>query len=205
MDANGTYNLKEDTARNRAYMLLDHKAIDEPTRTITGVASTPSADRMGDVVEPLGAVFEMPMPLLHQHWHERPVGWVEFAKPTKTGIPYKARIDTPEDDDPQPLKDRINTAWKEVKRKLVRGVSIGFNPLEWSYMDGDGVRFTKWEWLELSLVTIPANAEATIQTIKAMNNAGLRRSKGGVLLLERRVEPVQKPEGGAVRLVKASK
>jgi len=194
---NGAYNLKEDTARNRAYMLLDQKAIDEPTRTITGVASTPSPDRMDDIVEPLGAVFKTPMPLLHQHWHERPVGWVEFAKPNKNGIPYTARIDIPEDDDPQPLKDRINTAWKEVKRQLVRGVSIGFSPLEWSYMDGGGVRFTKWEWLELSLVTIPANAEATIQTIKSLERSNERRLQRTVELVSARDEHIKR---GAVSL-----
>lgn len=193
------YNLKKDVERNRAYMLLNHKAIDEVSRTITGIASTPSADRMDDIVEPLGAVFQTPMPLLHQHFHERPVGWVEFAKAQKDGIPYTARIDTPEDDDPQPLKDRINTAWKEVKRKLVRGVSIGFNPLEWSFIDGsNGVRFTKWEWLELSLVTIPANAEATIQTIKAMGRPRVAAVERGVALIRRAPDPLP---SGSVRLI----
>lgn len=58
--------------------------------TVEGVASTPTADRMGDVVEPMGAKFQTPMPLLWQHEHDKPVGHVTFAKPTKAGIPFKA-------------------------------------------------------------------------------------------------------------------
>jgi HK97 family phage prohead protease len=186
--------------QQRAYSLLEIKEVNEQKREISGMASTPTADRMEDIVEPLGAVFKTPMPLLHHHYHERPVGWVEFAKPTKNGIPYTARIDTPEEDDPQPLKDRINTAWKEVKRRLVRGVSIGFKPIEFAYIENGGVRFTKWEWYELSLVTIPANAEATIQTIKSMEP--MRNNNGAVRLL---MPAKSQPENlnGAVRLIRS--
>lgn len=42
--------------------------------TITGTASTPTTDRMGDVVEPMGAKFKTPMPLLWQHESDKPVG-----------------------------------------------------------------------------------------------------------------------------------
>ena len=64
----------------------------------------------------------------------------------------------------------VDKAWQSVKAKLVRGVSIGFRALEYNFMDGGGVRFDKTEIYELSLVTIPANASATIQSIKAMDN-----------------------------------
>ena len=73
---------------NRAYSLLDARAFDDATRQIEGIASTPSPDRYGDVVEPLGAQFALPMALLWQHNAEKPVGTVEFAKPTKSGIPF---------------------------------------------------------------------------------------------------------------------
>lgn len=152
---------------DRAYSLLTVKTVSEDKRVITGTATTPTPDRVGDVVEPLGVKFKNPMPLLHQHNHAAPVGFVEFGKPTKDGIPFEAKLPTIAE--PGPLRDRVDLAWQEVKAGLVRGVSIGFRAIEYSYIEQGGVRFTETEVLELSLVTVPANAEATIQTIKSVD------------------------------------
>ncbi|CAB3681682.1 hypothetical protein R8871_02546 [Paraburkholderia graminis C4D1M] len=151
----------------RAYSLLTVRSADDAARVIEGIASTPTPDRYGDIVEPLGAKFKTPMPLLWQHDATRPVGQVEFAKATKDGIPFRASIANI--DDPGTLKDRLDEAWQSVKAQLVRAVSIGFRAIEYSFMDDGGIHFLEWEWLELSLVTIPANSEATIQTIKSID------------------------------------
>lgn len=155
---------------NRAYSILDIKSVTEKDdeRIIEGIASTPSADRAGDVVEPLGAKFSLPMPLLWQHDSRQPIGEVFFAKPTKNGIPFKAKI--AKLDEPGTLKDRLDEAWQSIKIGLVKAVSIGFKSLEHSVMESGGLRFQEWEWLELSAVTIPANAEATITQIKAIDD-----------------------------------
>ena len=54
---------------NRAYAMLDVRSVSdgEDARTFEGWATTPTTDRMGDVVDPLGAKFKNPLPLLHQH------------------------------------------------------------------------------------------------------------------------------------------
>lgn len=162
---------------HRAYSLIEIKAVTETDdeRIIEGIATTPSTDRMGDIVEPLGAKFKLPMPLLWQHDAKAPVGQVEFAQPTKAGIPFKARI--AKVDEPGVLKDRLDEAWQSLKAKLVRAVSIGFQVLAYEIMKEGGWRITEWEWLELSLVTIPANADATITSIKAIDTA-LRAASG---------------------------
>lgn len=152
---------------NRAYSLLDVRAFDDATRQIEGIASTPSPDRYGDVVEPLGAQFALPMALLWQHNAEKPVGTVEFAKPTKSGIPFRARL--AKIDEPGTLKDRVDEAWQSLKAGLVRAVSIGFRSIEHAHMESGGIHFLKWEWLELSLVTIPANSDAVITAIKHLD------------------------------------
>lgn len=162
---------------NRAYSLLEIRAVKEDERVIEGIASTPAPDRMEDVVEPMGAEYSVPMPFLWQHAHEAPVGHVEFAKPTKTGIPFRARLVHPDDVESETLKERLRLAWDSVKQKLVRAVSIGFRPLEYNRMEGGGYRFVRWEWMELSLVTIPANAEATITNIKSFD-AEARKAAG---------------------------
>ena len=77
----------------RAFSILTAKAVEgDGERVIEGIASTPSTDRMGDIVEPMGAKFALPLPLLWQHNHSDAVGTVEFAEPNAKGIPFKARL-----------------------------------------------------------------------------------------------------------------
>lgn len=192
-----------DTNQIRAYSLLEVKAFDEDAREITGIATTPEPDRMGDIVDPLGAKFAAELPLLWQHRHDAPVGTVRFGKPTAKGIPFRASVAKIEN--PGQLKDLVDMAWDAVKAKLVRGVSIGFRALEYAFMESGGIRFSEVEIYELSLVTIPANASATIQTIKAMDTAGrVKAARLGVPLVKVAPAPAVKPEGGAVKLVRAS-
>jgi HK97 family phage major capsid protein/HK97 family phage prohead protease len=150
---------------HKSYAVLTVKAVQDDMRIISGTATTPTPDRVGDIVEPMGIKFNNPMPLLHHHRSDTPVGTVEFKKPTKNGIDFVARL--PKIEEPGLLKDRVDLAWQEVKHGLIRGVSIGFRDLESSMMSDGGMRFIESEVMELSLVAIPANAEATIQNIKS--------------------------------------
>jgi len=112
---------------NRAYSVLHVKAVEEDARVIRGIATTPSPDRVGDIVDPEGVKFQNPMPLLWQHQHDMPVGTVKFNKPTKDGITFEARFAKAEQS--QTLKDRIDEAWESVKLGLVSAVSIGFHQI----------------------------------------------------------------------------
>lgn len=150
---------------NRAYALLDVKSVDEDKRVLRGIATTPSVDRMGDVVEPDGAEFKLPIPFLWQHDSNQPIGHVTKAKVTKSGIDVEVRI--LKSDEPGTLKDRLDEAWQSIKLGLVRGLSIGFAGTEVARID-TGYRFLKWMWLELSAVTIAANGDCSIQTIKSI-------------------------------------
>lgn len=152
---------------DRAYSILDIKAIDGEKRQITGTATTPEPDRVGDIVEPLGVKYKNPLPLLWQHQSDKPIGLVRFDKPTKDGVTFRADIAKIEE--PGNLKDRVDEAWQSIKAGLIRGVSIGFRALERSLMKDGGFRFIETEVLELSLVTIPANANTTIETIKSID------------------------------------
>lgn len=153
---------------NRAYSTLEVKALDEEKRVITGIASTPSPDRMQDVVEPKGAQFKLPIPFLWQHNHDEPIGHVTEAKVTQKGIEVSVQLTQVEE--PGKLKDRLDEAWQSIKSGLVRGLSIGFSAKEFEQIPGSwGLRFLSWEWLELSAVTIPANAEATITSVKSID------------------------------------
>lgn len=159
---------------DRVYSTMKIKAIDEEAREITGIASTPSTDRMGDIVLPEGAVFKLPLPLLWQHDSMQPIGEVIKAKVTKQGIEITARL--VQVASPSQLAARLEEAWQCLKTGLVRGLSIGFSPLKWNYLDNGGYEFIEWGWHELSAVTIPANAEASITSIKSFDSSFLAAS-----------------------------
>lgn len=170
----------------RAYSLLEIKSMDDDKREITGIATTPTADRYGDVVEPKGAEFTLPLPFLWQHDASQPIGHVTKAKATKDGIDVTVKL--VKTNEPGTLKDRLDEAWQSIKLGLVRGLSIGFTSIEHTYIEGTyAVHFLKWDWLELSAVTIPANAEASIQTIKSIDTkqraASGRELRSGVRLI----------------------
>lgn len=171
---------------NRAYSILTIKSVDEDQRTFTGTATTPSPDRIGDVVEPLGVKFKNPMPLLLHHQSDMPVGSVKFDKPTKNGIDFTAKLPRPRIS--ETLIARVDEAWESVKLGLIGGVSIGFRALETSRLDDGGLRFIESEVLELSLVTIPANAEATIQFVKSLDTQQ-RAATGQTLKRVVRLDP----------------
>ncbi|OWJ83813.1 phage major capsid protein [Haematobacter missouriensis] len=149
---------------DRMYSTIAIKAVDEDARIITGIASTPTPDRADDVVIPEGATFKLPIPLLYQHDHSQPIGHVVKAKVTKSGIEIEASI-------AKGLSD-VDAIWSKIKAGLVRGLSIGFRGIEAEEIPRSwGRKFTKWEWLELSAVVVPANAEATILTVKQFAGA----------------------------------
>lgn len=159
------------TVTRRAYSYLTIKAVNDEKRIIRGIATTPALDRVGDVVEPLGVKFKNPMPFLWQHDAHKPIGTVKFDKPTADGITFEAELPTL--DEPGTLKDRVDEAWQSIKLGLVRAVSIGFRAIEYSFIENGGIRFTETEVYELSAVTIPAQAEAVMTSIKNMDAAGL--------------------------------
>lgn len=162
-----------DPAITRAWSKLTIKSVDAEKREIEGVATTPTVDRIGDIVEPMGAKFTLPIPLLHHHKHDQPVGQVISARPTKDGISIRAKLARIAE--PGPLKDRVETAWQEIKAGLIRGLSIGFKPIEYEPLDPKdpfgGLRFNSYSLYELSLVTIPANADAQITMIKSIDQS----------------------------------
>src|SRR5690606_31614351 len=146
------------------------RSLDDDRRTFRGWATTPSTDRMGDTINPLGAVFKNPLPLLHSHRHDMPIGTAWFEPPTKKGIAFEAEI--PRVDEPGPLKDRVDTAWGEIKHGLVRAVSVGFRAIKYAFLDDGGIDFQEVEIYELSIVSIPANAEAVITAVKSLPDDG---------------------------------
>jgi uncharacterized protein len=153
----------------KAWSVLQNKVFDEDSEfvTVKGMATTPRTDRVGDVVEPMGMKTTGRIKLMMYHNHTLPVGNVTFAKPTSKGIPFEAVI--PKVIEPGVIQDRTNEAIHSLKYNLLDAVSIGFSAdrEKTEVMKNGGLRFKEWEWLELSLVPVPANPDAVIQSAKA--------------------------------------
>jgi len=144
----------------RAYSTFEIKSVDSDQRIIEGFASTPALDRGGDVMAPEGAQFSLPMPLLWQHQQDKPIGHVLSARVTPKGIHIRARIE-------KGVLPFIEDAWQLIKSGLVRGLSIGWLPLEHPTIKSGARHFAKWNWFETSTVTIPMNAQASISSVKS--------------------------------------
>lgn len=177
------------------------KEMDDDQRIIEGVATTVNPDRVGDVVEPKGAQYDLPIPFLWQHRSDSPIGHVTRAKVTRDGI--EVRVQLAKTDTPGELKNLLDRAWESIKLGLVRGLSIGFRPIESARIaDTYAEHYTVWEWLELSAVTIPANAEATIATVKHYDDqhlAAFGRPSPGASGTPVKINPKPKPQEGQVK------
>lgn len=154
----------------KAYSTLQIKSVSDDERIITGIATTAMPDRDDDVIEPTGVKFSLPIPLLWQHNHNQPIGEVTQAEITENGILITAKIAKIEEDGK--LKERTDEAWQSIKSGLVKCLSIGFKTLEYNYLENSwGLHIKSWEWYELSVVTVPANPQATITSVKQIKQA----------------------------------
>jgi len=193
---------------NKTPLQIDVKAVDDEKRLIEGWATTADEDRVGDIVVPRGAIYELPIPFLLDHDHRKAVGQVDRVQITEKGIKFFAHIKKIAE--AGEVKDLCDAAWDLVRNGLRRAVSIGFRSLDAEQIPNTfGVKFKKWEWLELSAVTVPANAGAQITGFKSL--------VGDMFVtVQRQLPPgtvplIQLPKSvdstlpkGAVRLVSAS-
>lgn len=140
-------------------------------RAVRGWASTSELDRQGDVVVPQGMTVRLPIPLLWQHDHNKPIGTVVSADVRSEGIWIEAK-----------LVEGIALADEAIKlidARAIDAFSIGFRGLK-SEQIQTGLKFTSWELYEVSIVSVPANAGARIQ-----RSAGAPANGNGAVRLTR--------------------
>jgi HK97 family phage major capsid protein/HK97 family phage prohead protease len=150
-----------------AYTHLEVKALDPVARTIRGIASTPNPDREGHVFDPLGAVFANPIPLLLHHDQKQPVGQATLTA-TTAGLLFEATIASVTE--PGPLRDRLEDTWQQLQAGLLNKASIGFRVLSGGAerLKSGLLRLFKTEVCELSLTTLPVNADAVVLAVKSL-------------------------------------
>lgn len=133
------------------------------------VASTNSVDRHGEIVDNNGwelKAFKKNPVILWAHDHNEPAIGVS-KKTWVEGAGKKAKLMI------QPIFHDVTEKARAVKQLVEMGVinslSVGFKPLE----SLDGVTYTKSELLEVSMVNVPANADAMMMAYKGLKEAGI--------------------------------
>lgn len=133
------------------------------------VASTNSVDRHGEVVDNNGwdlKAYKKNPVILWGHDHTEPAIGVS-KKTWVEGVGKKAKLMiTPVLHD---VTDKAKAIKQLVEMGIIRTLSVGFRPLE----SKDGVTFDKNELLEISMVNVPANADAMMMAYKGLKKAGV--------------------------------
>jgi HK97 family phage prohead protease len=168
---------KFDGGTKESFGLCKATDINEEERSVTAVISTGSVDRDNEVLVPGGMDAENFRKNPVVPWSHRsdqpPVGkaiWLKkIPKRNPTRIAAKVKFATTE---------RAEEVWQLFKGGFLNAFSVGFKPLDGRRPTPEDVKsnpmladarfmFTKWELLEFSPVTVPANAEALAQAIKS--------------------------------------
>lgn len=153
--------------RYKASGVIETKELAEDAtgvRSFEGMLSTPDVDRVGDVVEPEAfretlAERKTAVPLLFNHNHDQVIGHIPVDNFTITeagvfvrGILAKGVA-------------RIDEIWSLMKQDVLNAMSFGFM-VKNTEEDEDitGSRITKLDLFEGSVVTVPANAAAVIES-----------------------------------------
>lgn len=136
--------------------------------SLVAIASTNSVDRHGEIVDNNGwdlkAYKKNPL-ILWAHDHNEPaIGmsaktWVEGAG-KKAQLMIKPVL--------HDVTDKAKAVKQLVEMGIIKSLSVGFKPIE----SADGVTFDKNELLEVSVVNVPANADAMMMAYKGLKEAG---------------------------------
>lgn len=131
-------------------------------RQIRAVASDESLDRTGDIMAMRGcdltAYRKAPI-VLFNHDASTPVGTAQ-AEIDYSASQLMATITFA----PPGVSEKAAEVCGLCKSGVLGSLSVGFTPIASEPIKGGGYRFTKWELLELSIVSIPANPNARITT-----------------------------------------
>lgn len=155
---------------------------------VSFVASSATPDRYGDIIDQKGWILDNykknPVVLLNHDSNQLPIGKGNvYIRNDQLTIDVEFDSEDP----------RAKEVERKAKKGFMNAVSVGFRPLEsksrselpadHKYYGQRGMYYSKAELLEVSIVTIPANGEATMLEQKfynAMKEEILREVKSAI-------------------------
>jgi HK97 family phage prohead protease len=174
----------------------DPQAVGEDSRKLRFVFSDGTVDRSGDSIDPAGWEIDTfaanPVALWAHNSFEPPIG--RASNVGAIGGKLMGDIEFM----PADISAFADSIYRMVKGGYLKAVSVGFIPLEWTFVqDKDrpfGINFSKQELLEISVCPVPCNPNA-LQEAKAqgIDTGPLREwaskvlDEGGQILIPRNV------------------
>jgi len=164
---------KMDDEVKQSFGICKAGEINEEERSVVAIISTDAIDRDSEVLVPKGMDADNFRKNPVVPWSHRsdmpPVGKALWVKRGVKRITAKVKFATTE---------RAEEVWQLFKGGFLNAFSVGFKPKEGRRPTPEDIKsnpnladarflFTKWELLEFSPVTVPANAEALAQAIKS--------------------------------------
>ena len=173
------------------FLSQDLKSVDEANYTVEAIISTDDEDRHGEIVKQSGWSVERykenPV-VLFSHDNDQPIGKAIDINVGEKATTAKIKFAVEEN-------PRVLSLWKMVKGGYLKGISVGFiNKLR------EGNELIENELIEISLVAVPANANAFVLalengTINQKDATWLKNTmKSEIKALDKMVEKVNENE-----------
>ena len=145
-------------AREVALGILAEKGLFDPGhhRLIEGIAATAVLSKNGTILDPAGALFTLPVPLLFAHNWLMPIGRVTRARVTPAGLQFTAQV------------ANFKLAWLP---QIWDGLKAGSIPAVSAGASGRTRAEIRWNWDELSVLEVGANPQALITCVKEVYQA----------------------------------
>jgi len=146
----------------------------EDDRTIKFVISTGDPDREKDIISPDGwntsNYLKNPVVLFAHDYGSLPVARATNVKLENGNLVAEAEF---ADAALNPMAEQV---YQMLREGFLRGASVGFRPLDFTYNEQrGGVDFTQQELLEFSVVPVPANPGALMSASAEANAATLKQ------------------------------
>ena len=138
---------------------------------IKGYASTDGVDRMDDIILKDAwdlRNYEKNPILLFNHNYNEPIGVAELVEVRSGGLYLEGKI-----------SGSCSKICELIKAGVLRTFSVGFWPKDVKYVpENDGFIIKEAELLEVSVVSVPANADATFSVAKQLDQSLINKIKG---------------------------
>lgn len=149
---------------------FETKSMDADLRIVRGLASTPTLDRQGEIVEPtaftatLASYLRNPVVTWGHRVGDLPIGRTLEAAVTPEGLQVAIQFGT---------HTFASEVWQAVQDGLVKSLSIGFDgeySAEFGRWDkeADAWRWTKLDLWEIAVCSVPACPDATFSLAKSL-------------------------------------